>query len=145
MRIAVVNIFKGSFFSKLLYSALVIAASSCSILKLFSPPPEDEGFFISRKYIGIFTDYRQTGPEELAGPNLLWIKTSMEDQYGKISAYGKKCDFTVGERLFIRRTLYDPGIGAGYWEYNIENDTGVSYRVTEFQHDHKIFTETIFQ
>lgn len=145
MNIAVVSFIRGFSLKKLIFIFIVIATSSCSTFKLFSPPAEDEEFFISRKYIGVFLDYRQTGPDDLAGPNLIWIKTSMENEYGKISAYGKNCDFRVGERLFLRRMLYDPGIGAGYWEYSIENDSAVSYKATEFQHDHKIFTETIFQ
>jgi hypothetical protein len=145
MRTSVNNFFRSFGLNKLLYLLILSVLASCSTWKLFSPSTEDEGFFISRKYIGVFLDYRQTGPADLAGPNLIWIKTSMEDEFGKISAYGKKCDFKVGERLYLRRILYDPGIGAGYWNYYIENDSAVSYKATEFQHDHKIFTETIFK
>jgi hypothetical protein len=138
------RILRGVGISKILCLLILLYTASCSSFRLFTPQPEDEEFFISRKYVGVFLDYRQTGPDDLAGPNLIWIKTSMEDQYGKISAYGKKCDFTVGERLFLRRTLYDPGIGAGFWEYTIENDSAVSYKATDFQYDHKVLTETIF-
>jgi len=145
MRKAFITIIKRIRISKLLYVAILTISASCGLLTRFSSTEEEESFFISRKYIGVFLDYRQTGPDDLAGPNLLWIKTNMEGDYGKISAYGKKCEFKPGEKLFLRRTLYDPGIVGSYWVYSIENDSTVSYRVTEFQHDHKIAVETIFQ
>jgi hypothetical protein len=104
---------------------------------------EDE-LLVSRKYVGNFIDYRQTGPKTYNGPNLIWIKTSMEDTFGKISAYGKKCKFSVGDKLFIKRTYYSPGEVSGSWVYRIENDSSVYYRVTDFQHDHKVLVETWF-
>jgi len=104
---------------------------------------EDE-LFISRKYMGKFVDYRQTGPKDYNGPNLIWIKTSMDKNFGKISAYGKKCDFTIGDNLYLKRSFYSPGGVSGYWVYQIENDSSVFYRATEFQHDRKIFIETWF-
>ena len=54
---------------------------------------EEEGLVITRKYVGSFLEYRHTGYETTEGPNLIWIKTSMENTYGKISAYGKKCEY----------------------------------------------------
>jgi hypothetical protein len=105
---------------------------------------EDE-LLVSRKYIGNFMDYRQTGPKDYNGPNLIWIKTSMEATYGKISAYGKKCKFSVGDRLFLKRTYYSPGEVSGSWVYRIENDSSVYYRLTDFQHDHKIPVENWFK
>ena len=145
MRIAFRTIFKSIRISNLFYVLMLTLTTSCGFVNMFKPAAEEEAFFVSRKYIGVFIDFRQTGPDDLAGPNILWIKTSMEDEFGKISAYGKKCDFTPGDRLFIRRTLYDPGISMGYWEFYIENDSAVSYKATEFQHDHKIYTETFFK
>jgi hypothetical protein len=100
--------------------------------------------FISRKYVGVFLDYRQTGPGSYNGPNLIWIKTSLSDTYGKISAYGKKCHFSPGDKLYLKRTYYSPGDVSGFWEYWIENDSSIYYRVTEFQHDRKIFVENWF-
>jgi hypothetical protein len=104
---------------------------------------EDE-LFISRKYVGKFIDFRQTGPKTNNGPNLIWIKTSMESTFGKISAYGKKCDFSVGDNLYIKRTYYSPGGVSGYWVYQVENDSSKYYRVTDFQHDHKVPIEKWF-
>jgi hypothetical protein len=130
---------------KLLLMVLISVTISCSTLKQsFSPIKEDE-LLITRKYIGIYMDYRQTDPEDYTGPNLFWIKTSLENTYGKISVYGKKCEFTVGDRLYIRKIYYNPGIVSGYWVYNVENDSAIYYRATEFQHDHGVFVETWFQ
>lgn len=104
---------------------------------------EDE-LFVVRKYVGSFLDYRHTGQESYGGPNLIWIKTSLEKIYGKISAYGKNCEFSVGDNLYVKRLLYTPGGISGYWIYQIENDSSVYYRVTDFQNDKKVFTETWF-
>ncbi len=109
-----------------------------------APPPEENDLFIIRKYIGHFIDYRHTGPETYGGPNIIWIKTSMDKMYGKISAYGKKCDFSVGDNLYLKRTYYSPGGVGGYWVYQIENDSSVYYRCTNFQHDKKVMVETWF-
>jgi hypothetical protein len=105
---------------------------------------EDE-MVIVRKYVGKFIDYRHTGYETYGGPNLIWIKTSLEKTYGKISAYGKNCEFSVGDNLYIKRIFYTPGGISGYWIYQIENDSSVYYRVSDFQSDKKVFSESWFE
>jgi hypothetical protein len=105
----------------------------------------EDKLFISRRYVGNFLDYRQTGPDTYNGPNLIWIKTSMENTLGKISAYGKKCEFSVGDKLYLKRKYYSPGQVSGYWEYQIENDSSIYYKATEFQYDRKVYIETWFK
>ena len=130
---------------KALLLILVTIAASCSqVRKGSSAIPEDD-LIITRKYVGDFIEYRHTGPENYEGPNIIWIKTTMEDQYGKISAYGRKCDFTGGDRLYLRRKFYSPGIVSGYWVYVIENDQSVSYRATDLQHDREVYIKTWFE
>ncbi len=110
-----------------------------------SPLFEEEEFLIVRKYMGSFVDYRQSGFETTGGPNIIWIKTTLDNIYGKISAYGRKCNFSVGDNLYLKRTYYSPGGVVGYWKYIIENDSSVYYEVSEFQHDKKVFVETWFK
>jgi hypothetical protein len=110
-----------------------------------SPNVVTDQIFINRKYAGTFLDYRQTGPKNFYGPNLIWIKTSLEKTFGKISAYSKKCAFSVGDRLYLRRIYYVPGGISGYWVYQIENDSSINYRMTEYQYDHKVPVETWFK
>jgi len=105
----------------------------------------DDELFIIRKYVGRFLDYRHSGPDTYAGPNLIWIKTTMESTYGKISAYGKTCKFSAGDNLYLKRTLYSPGEISGYWIYQIENDSSIYYRASDFQHDKKVAIESWFQ
>ena len=105
----------------------------------------EDQLFISRKYVGKFLDFRQTGPKDYNGPNIVWIKTSMSALYGKISAYGKKCAFSFGDNLYLRRGYYSPGGVSGFWVYQIENDSSVYYRVTDFQHDRKVYVENWFK
>jgi hypothetical protein len=104
---------------------------------------EDE-FLLTRKYIGQFIDYRHTGPETSDGPNIIWIKTSMDKTFGKLSAYGRNCEFTIGDNLYLRRIFYSPGDVSGYWIYQIENDSSLYYRLSEFQYDKKVYVETLF-
>jgi len=119
------------------------AGQSKTFGKSSSLESEDE-LFIVRKYVGRFLDYRITGAETYGGPNIIWIKTSMDNTYGKISAYGKKCDFSVGENLYLKRTYYNPGGINGYWVYQIENDSSIYYRASDLQHDKKVLVETWF-
>ena len=104
---------------------------------------EDE-FLITRKYIGNYLDYRHTGPDTYNGSNLIWIKTSMDKTFGKISAYGKTCEFSVGDKLYLRKLYYSAGNVSGYWIYQIENDSSLYYRVSVYQYDKKVPVETMF-
>jgi hypothetical protein len=104
---------------------------------------EDE-FLVTRKYVGDYLDYRHTGPSTSDGPNIIWIKTTLDKTFGKLSAYGKSCDFRKGDKLYLRRIFYSPGDVSGYWVYHIENDSSVYYRLSEFQYDKKVFVETLF-
>jgi hypothetical protein len=104
---------------------------------------EDE-FLVTRKYVGEYLDYRHTGPSTSDGPNIIWIKTSLDKTFGKLSAYGKSCDFKRGDKLYLRRIFYSPGDISGYWVYHIENDSSVYYRLSEFQYDKKVFVESLF-
>ena len=130
---------------KLIFLLVLVLTASCSTSKRASSGIQEDELIITRKYVGVFMEYRHTGPENYDGPNIVWIKTSMEDIYGKISAYGKKCEFSEGERLYLRRVFYSPGIVSGYWVYNIENDSSVSYRATDLQHDREVYIKTWFE
>lgn len=130
---------------RILLLALAVAAVSCSILKKTPGTIGEDELILTRKYVGDFIEYRHTGPENYDGPNLIWVKTSMENTYGKISAYGRQCDFTEGDRLYLRRVFYSPGITSGYWVYYLENDESVSYRATDLQHDHEVYIKTWFE
>ncbi|MDD3736615.1 MAG: hypothetical protein PHO11_05545, partial [Bacteroidales bacterium] len=123
---------------------LVLVAASCSTQRKSASSIQEESLMITRKYVGDFIEYRHTGPENYEGPNIIWIKTTMEEQYGKISAYGRKCDFTEGDRLYLRRVFYSPGIVSGYWVYLLENDASVSYRATDLQHDREVLIKEWF-
>jgi hypothetical protein len=114
-------------------------------LKKPAPDVIEDKLFLSRKYAGKFIDFRHTGPTTFNGPHIIWIKTSMESTFGKISAYGKKCVFSTGDNLYLKRTYFNPGGISGYWVYQIENDSSVFYRLTDFQHDQKVAVESWFK
>ena len=104
----------------------------------------EDQFFVTRKYVGEYIDYRHTGPGRSEGPNIIWIKTSMDKSLGKLSAYGKTCQFAPGDQLYIRRIYYSPGDVTGFWVYQIENNSSIFYRLSEFQYDKKVYVETLF-
>jgi hypothetical protein len=118
----------------LLMIGTIIACSTAK--KPYTVVKEDE-LINSRKYIGNFVDYCHTGPETLGGPHLIWIKTTLFNTFGRISAYSKKCDFSVGDKIYLRRLYQTPGT-YGYWEYQIENDSSVFYRLSEFRYENNI-------
>lgn len=129
---------------KLILLSIVLLSVSCSV---FQPAadilPEDQ-LFITRKYVGSYIDYKHTSPVDFAGPHVIWIKTTADSTYGKISAYGKNCEFTAGDLLYLRRVYYQPGSVFGYWIYQIENNNDSSYRIREFQDDKKVLVQTWF-
>jgi hypothetical protein len=99
---------------------------------------KEDKLTLTRKYVGNYVEYRQHVPEKFGEPFLIWIKTTMDSTYGKISAYSEKCDFQKGDRLYIRRIQLSPGPLSTYWEYQIESDDNpVHYKLSEFQHDRK--------
>jgi len=129
---------------KLIFLILLGLTISCSISNQSSSLLEEGELVITRKYVGNFIEYRHTGMDTFSGTSLIWIKTSMENTYGKISAYGKKCEFTVGDRLYLTRKYYSPGGISAYWVYIIENDSSIYYKVTDFQNDHKVMVKDWF-
>jgi hypothetical protein len=126
----------------LILVGLFLLASCASVKQSGS---EEDSLVLTRKYVGNFVEYRQHIPEKLGQPYLIWIKTTMDSTYGKISAFGERCDFKPGDRLYIRRNQVSPGPISTYWEYQIESDDKqVVYKLSEFQHDRKNLIGTWF-
>jgi hypothetical protein len=120
---------------RLIYIGLVLLVS-CATSK--QSPVKEDSLLLTRKYVGNFIEYRQHIPEKFGEPYLLWIKTSMDTTFGKISAFGERCDFQKGDRLYIKRIQLSPGPLSTYWEYQIESDdNAIVYKLSEFQHDRK--------
>jgi hypothetical protein len=128
---------------KILFALLTITWVSCSVSRTGNEVLGEDELFITRKYLGNYLEYRHTGSEDFAGPNIIWIKTSLDSIYGKIAAYGKKCDFSVGDRLYLKRVYSTPGV-MGYWTYQIENDSSLYYEVLKFQSDKDYLIEELF-
>jgi hypothetical protein len=127
---------------RLAYVCLALLVS-CATSK--QPSVKEDSLMVTRKYVGNFVDYRQHIPEKFGEPHLLWIKTTMDSTYGKISAYGERCDFKTGDRLYIKRIQLSPGPLSTYWEYQIESDDNkTSYKLSEFQHDRKNLVSSWF-
>ncbi len=114
----------------------LILLSSCATTQ--KPQVREDSLILTRKYVGNFVEYRQHIPEKFGEPYLIWIKTTMDSTLGKIAAYGERCDFRQGDRLYIKRIHLSPGPISSYWEYRIESDDNpVTYRLSEYQSDRK--------
>ena len=120
----------------------MVLGISCATSEKSGLLPEDE-LFVTRKYVGNFIDYKHTGPISFGSPHIIWIKTTRDTVYGKISAYSQSCKFARGDRLYLRRVYQSPGF-FGYWMYQIENENDVWYKISEFQHDNKVLVQTWF-
>ena len=121
---------------------LMVFGISCATTERSGLLPEDK-LLITREYVGNFVDYRHTKPSSFGDPHIIWIKTTRDTTFGKISVYSKKCEFNEGDRIYLRRIYTSPGVFR-YWVYQIENDFSVSYRASEFQQDKKVLVQNWF-
>ncbi len=128
---------------KLFFLALIVVYISCSPANKTSSTLKEDELYITRKYVGNFIDYKYTGPVSFGGPHIIYIKTTLDTTYSQISAYSEKCEFSAGDKLYLRRTYSTSG-GFGYWFYQIENDSSVFYRISEFLDDDKILVQSWF-
>jgi hypothetical protein len=126
---------------KLLFLILMGIFISCGTTRKYSSLLQEEQLLITRKYIGNFVDYCHTGPEIVGGRDLIWIKTTVFNTFGRISVYGKTCDFSVGDKIYLKPIYSTPG-NYGNWLYQIENDSSVIYRVSDYRYENNIFTRT---
>jgi len=126
-----------------LLSVLCLLAMSCSVTNV-SVVQEDQ-VFLTRRYAGNFVDYIYSQPDKFGDPPLIWIKTTLEDTYGEISAYSKNCKFQPGERLYIRRIYARSGGVFGSWIYQIESDIDkTNYMLSQFQYENKILVQSLY-
>ena len=94
-----------------------------------SKPMTESTLVISRKYVGNFIDYRVTEGEGLLDFDIFWIKTTLEEEYGKIAVYGKKkMEFEVNDRLYVRRTYYQHS-AMNHWVYHLESSDQKTFYV----------------
>jgi len=103
---------------------------------------EEDKLYVTRTYIGNYLDYNHTTPDMYGNPDLIWISTTLDSIHGQISAYGKECKFSAGERLYIRRVLTDTG-KEEKWVYQVENNAS-SYLINEYQKHNNVLVSTWF-
>lgn len=113
---------------KILYPALIIIfITACSVRE---PAIQQEQIMLTRKYAGNLLDYRRIEGGGLMDPDIIWLKTTLENVYGKIGIYvSGKFELDINERLYIRRVLTD-NPGMNQWTYFLESDDGeIFYRL----------------
>ncbi len=127
----------------LLIIVFTVSMISCCIVKRSPSVIKEDELISRRKYIGEFVDYRHTGPETFGCMHLIWIKTTLYSTFGKLAAYGKSCDFTPGEKIYLKRLYSTPGAN-GNWEYQIENDSMDFYLVSDFRYENNALVQASF-
>jgi len=115
---------------------LVCMADSCITGNKSTSLIEEDNLYVTRIFVGNFLDYQHTIADSKGNPDLIWITTSRDSIHGRISAYGKECLFTPGERLYLRRVLAVNGKSEA-WVYRIENADTVNYMLNEYQNHNK--------
>ena len=126
---------------KVLFLISLSIIISCSTVRRTSSLPQEDQITITRKYIGQIIEYSYTNPQMVGGADLIWIKTSIYNTYGKISAYSKTCSFSVGDKIYLKPINSTPD-EYGNWLYQIENDKSVSYRLSDFRFENNSFTRS---
>jgi hypothetical protein len=111
---------------------LVCTAVSCITGNKSTSLVEEDNLYLTRFFVGNFLSYQHTTADSKGNPDLIWITTSRDSIHGKISAYGKECHFTPGERLYLRRVLTENEKSEA-WVYRIENADTVNYMLNEYQ------------
>jgi len=128
---------------KLLFLALTCLAISCSTQLKTHSYLKDTQVTVTRRCIGNFIDFRHTGPEVVGGANLIWIRTTQFNNFGKISAFGKDCKFEPGEKIYVKRLYSTPG-PYGNWEYVIENDSSDVYMMSNYRYENNVLVQANF-
>ena len=117
---------------------------SCSTLKNPSSSLKEDELIYTRKFIGFFIDCRSTNPDPSGVTNFIWIRTTLHDSYDQLMVYGKDCVFSPGDNIYLRSTYSTSG-PFGNWEYHIENESSVSYRVSEYRAEGKVLVQNLFK
>ena len=123
---------------------LLWVAVSCSSRNHSSSTVIEDRLFITRMYIGDFIDFKHTGPDKFGNPDLIWITTTTDSIHGKIAACSRECNFTAGERLYLRRKSDDTAKEME-WVYMIENDKSVQYMINEYINHRNVPVESWFR
>jgi hypothetical protein len=126
----------------LLLLLMGLSLSCSSGKKSYSLLRSDE-IAVTKKYVGNFIDYSHTGPEIFGGVHLIWIRTTQFNTFGRISAYGKECKFKAGDKIYIKRMYSTPG-PFGNWEYQVENDSSIVYRLSNYRYENNMLVKAMF-
>jgi hypothetical protein len=128
---------------KLLFLIFMSIFISCATERKSVSPLTNNEFRTTRRYLGNFVDYCHTGPDVSGSVHLIWIKTTFYNAFGKISAYGKSCDFSPGDKIYLRSISSTPD-AFGKWEYQVENDSFVVYRVSDYRYENNSLLRASF-
>lgn len=114
---------------------------SCSTTKESGLLPEDE-LFVTRKYVGNFIEYKYTS-KKFGEPPIMYISTTQDSIYNDMSIYSRECQFKKGEQLYLRRVYIKQNMW-GSWEYQLENNNDIVYRISGFKYGQKMLVQDWF-
>jgi hypothetical protein len=117
---------------------------SCSTLKNPASSLKEDELIYTRKFIGSFIDCKSANPDSPGATNFIRIRTSLHDNYDQLSVYGKECIYSPGDNIYLRSTYLTSG-SFGNWEYHIENESSVLYRVCEYRAEGRVLVQNMFK
>ncbi len=127
-----------------IFILLLIAGTgvSCSMNKKSALFLKEDTLIQTKKYIGDYIDHCGTETDVYGDVNIIWIKTTVYNEYGQLSAYTRDCGFSPGDRLYLKSIFHSNG-SFGNWEHRIENDASVSYKVSECLYENRILVQNL--
>jgi len=136
---------------RVLFLLMAVALSSCATVNRSDTLPEDQ-LFQTRKYVGLFLDYDVISPAKFGSAPIMLIRTEAPSMYKSrpvitvmnMLVYSRRCDYILGDRLYIRRILVPISSLESTWAYYLECDGKHNYRLRQFQYDDKILIQTWF-
>lgn len=129
---------------RLLLLVLLSVLISCSGLKQSGSAINEDELLHTRKFIGNYIECFHTGPDIYGGLDLIWIKTTLYPDFGQLSVYGRNCEFSSGDRIYLRSRYLSDG-SFGNWEYLVENESSVSYRLSEYRSGDKVLVQRMLR
>lgn len=109
---------------------------SCTTTDKITNLAEDT-MYITRKYVGVYQEYRFVVRENWGDPNICFVKTTQDSIYGKIGVQSKIIKYEFGELLYINRKYISyPNSLFGRWVYQLESSNSkYVYSIIRFTKD----------
>ncbi len=127
---------------RILFLIFICLFISCTAEKKSYSHLRNNELSVTRRYIGNFLDYSHTGPEVFGGFILSGSGQLSLTHMGKFRHMVKTANSIPGDKIYLKRMYSTPG-PYGNWEYQIENDSSVVYRMSNYRYENNVLVQAI--